>query len=46
MTVVRGVAVDDDGNAYITGSTYSTNFPTTPDAYQTSHAGGCGCFCV
>ncbi|MGI6482766.1 MAG: SBBP repeat-containing protein [Methanobacterium sp.] len=35
-----GVAVDGDGNAYITGYTYSTNFPTTSDAYQTSHAGG------
>ena len=35
-----GVAVDGDGNAYITGETYSTNFPTTLGAYQTSHAGG------
>jgi uncharacterized repeat protein (TIGR01451 family) len=35
-----GVAVDGDGNAYITGETYSTNFPTTLGAFQTSHAGG------
>ena len=34
-----GVAVDGAGNAYITGSTYSTNFPTTTGAYQNSNAG-------
>ncbi|MGI6482768.1 MAG: SBBP repeat-containing protein [Methanobacterium sp.] len=40
-----GVAVDGDGNAYITGETYSTDFPTTLGAYQTTYAGGSGCFC-
>ena len=34
-----GIAVDGDGNSYITGHTSSTNFPSTTGAYQTSFAG-------
>jgi hypothetical protein len=30
----RGIAVDAAGNAYVTGQTSSTNFPTTPGAFQ------------
>jgi Beta-propeller repeat len=32
----KGVAVDWWGHAYVTGYTYSSDFPTTGDAYQTS----------
>jgi hypothetical protein len=34
------IAVDDTGNAYVTGPTNSTNFPTTPGAFQSAFAGG------
>lgn len=35
----EGIAVDTAGNAYITGSTTSLNFPVTPGAFQTTRAG-------
>ena len=36
-----GIAVDQYGNAYVTGFTASTNFPTRPsNAYQRVHRGG------
>jgi hypothetical protein len=37
-----GIAVDRAGIAYVTGCTYSTNFPTTPGAFQTASGGGNG----
>ena len=38
IDTARGIAVDGSGNAFVTGETASTNFPTTSGAYQTSHA--------
>jgi hypothetical protein len=37
----QGIAVDATGSAYVTGFTYSTAFPTTPGAFQTTCGGGC-----
>ncbi len=35
---VLGLALDSSDNVYITGYAFSTNFPVTPDAYQTNYA--------
>ena len=34
------IAVDGSGNAYVTGYTASTNFPTTEGAFQRTYGGG------
>ena len=34
-----GIAVDENGNAYVTGPTTSPDFPTTPGAFQRALAG-------
>lgn len=40
MEFVSGIAVDHAMNAYVTGPTSSSDFPTTPGAFQTSYSGG------
>ena len=39
----RGIALDDNANAYLTGIT-AIGFPTTPDAFDTSYNGGSDAF--
>ncbi len=37
-----GVAVDNAGDVYLTGSTQSTDYPTSAGAFQTTYGGGTG----
>jgi hypothetical protein len=39
-----GIAVDETGATTITGATYSSDFPTTPGAFDPSHNGGWDAF--
>jgi uncharacterized protein (TIGR03437 family) len=36
----RSIVVDGEGNAYVSGATFSRDFPVTAGAFQTAHRGG------
>ena len=40
----QGVAIDQSGKIYVTGNTYSTDFPVTANAYQPAKQGNCDIF--
>ncbi|MER3459405.1 MAG: hypothetical protein C4309_12920 [Chloroflexota bacterium] len=40
----NGIAVDAAGSAYVTGATSSTDFPTTPGAFDLTYNGGSDVF--
>jgi hypothetical protein len=42
----NGVVIDSSGDAYVVGSTSSTQFPTTPGVYQTAKRGIANAFVV
>jgi hypothetical protein len=36
----HGIDVDTGGNAYVTGTTFANDYPTTPGAFDTNESGG------
>lgn len=44
--IASSIALDSAGNAYITGQTYSADFPTSENSFQTQNAGGVDSFII
>jgi hypothetical protein len=44
--LARGIAVDAAGDVHLTGTTFSPDFPTTPDGFQPTCAGPAGPGCA
>ena len=42
----HGIAVDENGTTYVTGETYSSNFPITAGAFATTRPGGYDAYIV
>ena len=42
----EGIGVDDEGNVYVGGATFSADFPTTSDAFQQTISGAADAFAV
>ncbi|HEY6212241.1 MAG TPA: SBBP repeat-containing protein [Vicinamibacterales bacterium] len=40
LDIGQGIAIDSAGHAYVTGFTYSADFPTTPGAFDPTYNGG------
>jgi len=46
LDIGRSIIVDEAGNSYVTGGTWSADFPTTAGAFDTTHGGARDVFIV
>ena len=44
LDIGNAIAQDNSGNAYVTGDTFSTDFPTTDNAFERNYQGGSDAF--
>lgn len=40
ISAAKAIAIDEVGGVYLTGDTYDADFPTTPNAFDTTYNGG------